>query len=98
MTLSSAMVAVLLGLVLPVVVGFMTKANASDKVKIGVGIIVAGVASTVQNAVVADGSAFISAEMALNFVLVYGSQLLSYLGIWKPVRLNEKVAPDKGIG
>lgn len=98
MTLSAQAVAVALGLVLPFVVGFLTKVNAPKSVKSTVGIIVAGVAATIQNAVSADGSAFISSEMLLNFALVYGAQVLSYVGLWSNYGINEKTAPNKGIG
>lgn len=98
MTLSATAVAIALGLVLPFVVGLLTKLQASTSVKTAVGIIVAGVAATIQNAVSADGSAFISSEMFINFALVYGAQLLSYMGLWSNYGINQKTAPNKGIG
>ena len=98
MTLDATVVAIVLGLVLPFVVGLMTKLGASKAVKATVGIVVAGIAATIQNALKDDGTAFISSEMFLNFVLVYGTQLLSYHGLWSNFSVNEKTAPDKGIG
>lgn len=98
MTLDATAVALVLGLILPFVVGLVTKVNASKAVKATVGIIVAGIGATIQHAVKDDGTAFISSQMLLNFAIVYGTQVLSYHGLWSNYSINEKVAPNKGIG
>ena len=98
MTIDASAVAIILGLVLPFVVSLMTKLNASKAVKATVGILAAGIGATIQHAVRDDGSAFLSGTMLLNFAIVYGTQVLSYHGLWSNYDINEKVAPNKGIG
>jgi hypothetical protein len=86
------------GLVLPVVVGTITKFAADPKVKVVVGIVVAALAALVQRAAVVDGGAVISTGLLADIAATYGVQLLAYLGLYKAVDANAWLAPKFGVG
>jgi len=89
---------VITGLILPFVVGFVTKLSASSAFKAILGIVLAALAAIVERATQADGTAIISGGLLLDIILVYGPQLLSYLGLWSKLNLNAKLAPNFGVG
>lgn len=89
---------IITGLALPFVIAIITKASASATLKAVVGIVVAAVAAVVERAQLADGSAVITTGLLLDVGLIYVPQLLSYLGLWSHVGLNEKVVPKFGLG
>lgn len=86
------------GLLMPLVIALVMKASASKTFKGVVGIIAAAAAAIVERATLADGHHVISAGLALDVLMVYGPQLLSYLGLWQHVDINQKIAPTKGLG
>lgn len=90
---------IITGLVLPFVLALVLKASASSTFKGVVGIVTAAVAAIVARAAtIPDGSAVISTGLLLDVGMVYGPQLLTYLGLWQHIDLNQKVAPRFGIG
>lgn len=97
-TIDKPWVAIITGLLLPLVVGLVTKLNASNTVKVAVGIVVAGLAAVITEAIQDDGSAVLGWDTLETFVMVYGTQLLTYLGIWRPLSLNARTAPGTGLG
>lgn len=94
----NAWVSVIVGLVLPLVVGLLVKYNASKGVKVVVGILVSGVAAVLQQAIANGGDAVLTTETLRVFALTYGVQVLTYLGIYGPLDTNAKLLPAKGIG
>lgn len=97
----NAWVPVLVGVVLPVVTALLVKAGASDKVRVAVGIILAGLTTVLTQLAVDGQDAVVTWETVRLFLLTYGVQVLSYVGLWKPVTngtLNQKVAPNVGVG
>ena len=94
----NAWVALIVGVFLPVVVGLLVKANAPEGVKVAVGIVVAGVAAVLQQLTAEGGDAVITTETLRVFVLTYGVQLLTYLGVYRPLSANAKLLPEKGLG
>jgi hypothetical protein len=102
MNLDPQVVRALVVLVIPVLVGLVTKASASDRVKAVVTIVLAGVGTLIVQATADDGSAVISAVMAWDWLVTTALAVAAYLGILKPVvgngDLNSKLAPSKGIG
>lgn len=97
-TVSAVGVSLILGLVLPIVAGFLTRPTAPAGVKVVTGIVVAGVAALVTNAVRDDGSAVLSWDMVVQFGLIYGPQIAAYYGIWRPIDINAKTGPGLPIG
>ena len=97
----NAWVPVIVALVLPVITALLVKAGASDKVRVAVGILLAGVTAVLTQAAVDGADAVITWETVRLFLLTYGVQVLTYVGLWKPVTggtLNQKVAPNLGVG
>ena len=92
-TLSDAGVRIVVGLLLPFLLGVVMRGPAGVKA-IG-GIVAAALANLVIGAVRDDGSAVISWATVLETALVYVPQILSYLGVWQPVTggtFNERVS------
>lgn len=89
---------ILTGLAIPFVVALFTKAATSTKTKAVLAIVLAAVATIIERASFADGTGVIDSAILLDALLVFGPQVLSYLGFWQPVvRVNERVAPNFGI-
>jgi len=86
------------GLLMPLVIALVMKASASPLFKGVVGIVAAALAAIVERATLADGHHVISAGLALDVLMVYGPQLLSYLGLWSHANINAKIAPNVGLG
>lgn len=97
-----AWVGVILGVVLPFVVGLLNHFNAPKSVKAVVGIIVAGVAAVLTQLAGSGTDVVITWGTVRLFALTYGVQLLAYLGLWSNIPsnggINAKLAPNKGIG
>lgn len=89
---------IITGLILPFVIALIMKANASAPFKAVVGIVAAAVAAIVERATLADGSAIVTTGLLVDILMVYGPQILTYLGLWQHVNLNAKIAPTKGLG
>lgn len=89
---------ILTGLVMPFVLALLMKASANPTIKGVVGILAAFLAALIERATLADGQHVISAALLLDMLMIYAPQLLTYLGLWKQVGINDKVAPRIGIG
>lgn len=97
LTLNPFTVLVILSWVIPVLTGLITKLNAPDIVKGGVALTLSYVAAAVSQAVTEDGSAIFSQETLSMAALSYVIQLSGYLGLMKPLKINEKLLPTKGL-
>lgn len=97
LTLSDTGVRLLIGLVLPVVLGLIVKVTNPEWVKVIGGIVVAAIAAVITENIQDNGTAVLSWDMFVGAVLIYVPQIVSYLGIWKPLDLNNRLAPDKGL-
>lgn len=91
-------VMLLLSLVIPAVVGLVTKYNAPPVVKYVVTLLASTVASVVNAAITLDGTAVVSKEAAILAGVQFLTATLVYLGLYKPVDANAKLAPNSGIG
>jgi hypothetical protein len=99
LTVSQQVVAIVTGLLLPVLNGLVMKtATLSEGAKAAIAALIAAIAAVIVQATQADGTAVFTGSLLLTFALVYLPQVASYLGFWKNLNLNEKLAPTKGIG
>lgn len=89
---------IITGVLLPFVVGLITKASSDDRFQAIVGIVVAAVGALVVRATTVDGGAVIDSALVLDIFLVYAPQLLTYLGVYKKFEINQKLAPNSGLG
>lgn len=96
--ITPVLVTIITGLLLPFLVAAVTKASSSSTFKAVVGIILAALSAMIARATQTDGSAVFSQGLAIDILLVYGPQLLTYLGLWSKVDINGKIAPSKGLG
>lgn len=100
LVVTAPVLSIVTGLLLPFVIALITKAATSSTVKAVVGIVVAAIAATIQRATQADGHAVFTAALLLDIGLVYGPQLLTYLGLWSKLGqggINAKLLPNTGI-
>jgi len=96
--LTPIVVTIVTGLLLPFLIAFVTKANASSLVKGIAGIVLAFAAAVIERAMLTDGSAVISGGLLVDVGAVYIPQLASYIGVWQHAGINNKFAPNVGIG
>ena len=98
LTLSSAAVTFVVSVLLPAVNGVAVKLGASNGVKIVVSMITAAVAALIVQATVSDGSAIFSTQLVQRALFMYAVQLLTYLGLYKPLAVDAHLFPEKGLG
>lgn len=89
---------IITGLILPFVIGIITKYAASKQIKSVVGIVLAAVAAIVERATLTDGSAVFSSGLFLDVGLIYVPSLATYWGLWRSFDINKNLAPNVGIG
>ena len=97
-TLDPTQLAVLTSVIIPLVVGLITKKSANKQVKAITNIVVTAVAALLGNAVNDLGVAVFSAEMITNFIIGLVISIASYYGVYENFEINAKLAPNKGIG
>jgi len=90
--------ALLTGVIVPLLVGFLTKINASAAVKatLNLGLVALGTALVTFNQIDWDWKAF-----AINFGVGWAVAVATYYGFYKPSGVAEKVAqvaPTFGVG
>lgn len=96
--LDPMLVTFVVSVLLPIVVGFVTKANASTALKQIVSIAASIGTGLVVTATQVDGVAVISKQAAFYAFVAFATQTATYLGIYKPQNANAKIAPKVGIG
>ncbi len=96
--LAPIVVTMLSGLVIPVLVGLVTKSAARPPVKQVATILLSGVAALVASSTMIDGSAVFSVETALLAGMAWLMSVASYLGVYQPLDLNDRMLPGSGLG
>ena len=76
---------------IPLLVGLITKINASSMVKSVSMIVLNALAAFVTTSTLADGSAVFTKEGFIAFGIGVGQSVAIYLGIWKPTGVSEKI-------
>lgn len=84
------------GLVIPLIVGLVTKKEATTGVKSLATVILAAVASLLQ--VLVAGGGILTQSIVLQFVITLGLALGAFYGIYSPADTDGKLAPDRGFG
>lgn len=96
--LTPIVVTMLSGLGIPIIVGIVTKSGAAPQVKQVVTIVLAGVAALITSSTLADGSAVFSLETLLLAAMAWLVAIASYLGVYRPLNLNDHTLPNTGLG
>lgn len=97
-TLNSTFVVIIVGTLIPILVGVMTKLDASPRIKSIINIVLNGVQALIVSSVTADGAAAISKQTAVLWALGVITSIATYLGVWKPNNIPQKLLPNVGIG
>lgn len=98
--LAPPIVMVILSIVIPLVVGIISKASLASGVKAVIMLVLNALNAFIVTAVVVDGSAVFTKTAFMNFVLGVVVSVATYFGVYKPVGLSSHGAlgPDVGIG
>ena len=89
----------IVGTLLPVVVGFVTKSNASERTKAIVALVAAAVATVTMRALDDGTDLVVDSALIGEFLTLVITTVATYLGWWKPVlNVNARLAPRFGIG
>lgn len=86
-------------LLVPLIVGLVTKSAASSKVKSVVMIVISAVNALAYQ--VDAGGGILTRETAGAWLLSLVISISTYYGVWKPIDVSgavQNIAPDKGIG
>lgn len=99
--LDASFVTLILGTLVPLVVGVLTKLNASSAIKSISMIVLNAIVALITLSQVGDGSAVFTKEGFIAFATGLIASVAAYLGVWKPIgisgAINEKTA-GFGIG
>lgn len=98
MVLEPTWVTVILGLLIPLLTGLITKANASATIKQIVTLTLAAATTLISRAVIESGEALFTQELLIEAGMTWGIAIGSYLGIYKPHEINDSLAPTTGLG
>jgi hypothetical protein len=90
-TIDPFAVSLLVGAVLPLIVGVVTKLTASSALKAVALLFLSAVTGLIVNSTVADGSAVLSYQTALVAGLAWVSAVASYFGFLNPTGISPKV-------
>lgn len=100
LTLNNLTVQLLLGFGLPVVIAFLQRASNPGWVKVVVAGAVTALAVGISETVQADGSAILSVEFLVDYLITLATAIVAYIGIWNPVaesRGGINVATGSGV-
>lgn len=86
----------LVALFIPLVVGLVTKLNASSKVKSLAMIFITGVSSLAYQ--VDAGGGILTRQTAGAWAMSIVIATATYLGVWKPLEVTQKLLPNNGLG
>lgn len=97
-TLDPTNLVIITSIIIPLLVGIITKNTASAQVKTVMNIVVTAVVTLIGNAMNESGAAVFSEEMLVNFILSLVISISTYYGVYKPIEIPAKTLPNKGVG
>lgn len=95
--LSVLTVTLIVSVFIPVATAIITKLDTSAQVKGVITLVLNLINSAVVGQVVSDGSAVFSQETLIAALIGMTISVASYLGFYKPVEINAKMLPTKGL-
>ena len=98
MTLSAVAVTLVLGTVIPLLVGLITKLDAPSKLKGALMIVLNAVQGLIVASQTSTGDAVLSVDALILFVAGVAMSLAAYYGLYKPNDVPEKLVPTFGLG
>jgi hypothetical protein len=91
LTVDPMVVSILIGTVLPIVVGLVTKLKASSRLKALLLLTLSAVQGLIVNSTLGDGAAVLSADTLLVAAIGWVSAVASYYGLLTPTGVSPKV-------
>ena len=98
MTISALIVTILIGCVIPILVGIITKINASSRLKGALLLVLNLVQGAIIAGTTATGDAVFTADSLVLFAVGVATSLATYYGIYKPADVAAKLVPTFGLG
>lgn len=98
MTLSAVVVTLIVGTFVPLLVGLVTKIDASSKLKGAIMLVINAAQGLIVAATTATGEAVITVDALILFLTGVAMSLLTYYGLYKPNDVASKLAPEFGVG
>ena len=98
MTISVLAVTILIGCAIPIIIGLITKLNASSKLKGALLLVLNLVQGAIIASTTATGDAVFTKDSLILFAVGVSISLATYYGVYKPSDVPAKLAPDFGIG
>lgn len=98
MTISAVAVTLLISTILPVLVGLVTKLDASSKLKGAILLVLNAVQGLIVASQVSGGGASFTIDALILFVAGVAVSLMAYYGLYKPNDVSAKLAPNFGVG
>lgn len=95
--LNASLVTMIVAYLIPLLTGLITKIDTTAMWKGLVTLVLNLVSAAIVTATVADGTAVWSTETLLTALGGFAVSIVSYLGLFKPVAINGKLVPDKGL-
>lgn len=100
--ISALSVQIILGMLVPLVVGLLTKFTTSSGVKAVIMLILNAVQTLIVQATMADGTAIIDQSTFIAWALALVVSVATYFGVYKPLDLTSstpegKLAPKTGL-
>jgi hypothetical protein len=87
-SIDATIVAILLGVIIPILNGIVTKITTSAGVKAVLTLALATVAGLVTTATTDGGDAIFSSALVLNTALTFITSVATYAGLWKPLEVT----------
>ena len=85
-------------IVIPFIVGLLTKLHAPDKVKAGMNLVLVGITTLLAQAVTETGHAVLSTTTIKEWAIGLTISIGTYYGMLKPLGGREFLLPNKGLG
>jgi hypothetical protein len=98
MTIDAFWVTALVSVIIPVLVGLLTKATAATWIQDVTNMVLTGIVALVATATQIDGVAVISWVTFREWVVALAISIAMYLKVWKPVDINQRTLPAIGLG
>ena len=95
---SATIVTLISGILIPVAVSIVTKADAPDWLKQALTALLAGAASVLSASLTDTGAAIVSSETVTAALLTWLTAVAAYHGVYKSHNLNDVAVPEFGIG
>jgi len=93
--IGSATMAMLIGFVIPLLTGLLTRLNLKSKIKGAITIGLNLINGFLTSLLLTDGSGLFTWQVFFNFLIGFGISIAAYLGLFKPAGLTSSTyAPD----